>query len=105
MHPNFTIFKGKLAAVNNLLCKQEDFCTLCNWGPPFSLTYTSQYLINISNEDILLSTNSTTDHNITYCPIQYGYYSISIAATNNAGLGDVSYQIITIMPTGIYSFI
>lgn len=93
--------KGKLAVVTDFSCKQYDFCTLCNWSPPFSLTSTSQYLFNISNENTLLSTNSTTNSNITYCPSQYGHYSISVAATNNAGLGDVSYQIVNIMPTGM----
>ena len=93
--------KGKLAVVTDLSCKKHDFCTLCNWSPPFSLTSTSQYLFNISNDNTLLSTNSTTDSNMTYCPSQYGYYSISVAATNNAGLGDVSYQIVNITPTGM----
>lgn len=102
------LLQGKLAAVNNLLCQQDHFCALCNWGPPFSLTPTSQYLFNIRNENTLLSTNSITDNNATYCPSQYGHYSISITATNNAGLGDVSHMIINIMPTGIsnvYGFI
>ena len=83
-------------------CEQVGLCIECSWFPPFSLTPVLQYIVNITNnEDTSLLTISNT--NITYCPIQYGQYNISVAASNTVGLGSVTYKSINLIPTGIMS--
>ena len=44
---------------------------------------------------------ATLSFNLTYCPIQYGQYNISVAASNTVGLGSVTYKSINLIPTGI----
>ena len=95
---------GKLAAVDDLLCEPtENLCIQCSWNPPFSLTPIPQYITTNEGEDNLLQANSTTT-NITYCPHQYGQYSISVAADNAAGLGNVTYKTVKLLPKGNISF-
>ena len=95
---------GILAAVSDLSCEQDRLCIECSWLPPFSLTPVLQYIVNITNnEDTSPLTISNT--NITYCPIQYGQYNIIVAANNTAGLGNVTYRTVKLLPKGNINFL
>uniref|UniRef100_A0A1X7UH69 Ig-like domain-containing protein n=1 Tax=Amphimedon queenslandica TaxID=400682 RepID=A0A1X7UH69_AMPQE len=93
---------GILATVIDLSCEQADrLCIKCSWSPPFSLTPVSQYIINISYADkeytTVLAVLPTS--NISYCPSQYGQFSISVSASNTVGPGNVTYATIDITQT------
>ena len=87
---------GKLGAVTNLSCKQNDLCIECMWNRPFSLTQPIYYIINFTSSEGYISTLKTINTTISHCLC--GQYNISVAASNTVGLGNVTYKNITLMP-------
>lgn len=94
---------GRYTAVIDLSCVMKiSLCIQCEWSPPFSLiAEIPNYTIDIINNNDTTLHMLATDANITYCPSQYGQYSIGVAANNTVGLGSVAYAIVNFSPTGI----
>ena len=95
---------GKLAAVQ-ILSDKKEYCIDCSWSPPFSLDGVPiyGYIINVTNEghNTQYTTEvSNTTSNWTYCPSQFGNYTVSIAGNNSAGEGEVNTTSVT-LPTGM----
>ena len=99
---------GKLGAVINLSCKQNDLCIECTWVGPFSLTQPIHYIINFTSNKGYVATLTTMNTTISHCLC--GEYNISVAASNTVGLGDVKYKTVTTlmqncMPGCFYKFV
>ena len=90
----YLISLGKLAAVNNLICRVRSQYINCSWSPPFSLVSILDYIINVTygGELVTQNTTSSTTWQYNYCPSQFGIYTytISVAGNNSAGEGEIS---------------
>ena len=89
---------GILAAVINLSCQSNDFPNIqCNWDPPFSLTSTPEYIVNVSNSTgFILLSNSTKASYINWTVNQYDLYNVSVTPNNTAGLGQIEFTTVDI---------
>ena len=83
---------GEVAAVNNLICHVQSQYINCSWSPPFSLVSIPGYIINVTyrGELVTQNTTSSTTWQYNFCPSQFGNYTISVAANNSAGEGEIS---------------
>ena len=97
---------GKLAGVNNLICRVESWYINCSWSPPFSLVSIPGYIINVTYGGELVTQNTTSSitwqHN--YCPSQFGTYTISVAGNNSAGEGEINTKSLHV-PGGIITMV
>ena len=86
--------QGRLKPVNNLTEVQsnDSCCYQFYWTPPFTLPGFPilRYNINIiSTSSILLQTNVSVSQ-WTYCPKDFGSHTVSIAAVNSVGEGEIA---------------
>ena len=83
------IFVGTLSAVGNLTVQSNGSCChIISWTPPYTLLGVPilRYNINITQGTHFIQ-YSVTSTEMNYCPLQFGKYTVSVAAVNKVGEG------------------